>query len=145
MTIRISFKKIRPDAIVPKYQTKGASGLDISYCGDKSIVLKPFTPLLVPTGLTVEIPNGYEGQVRPRSSLGLKGITIPNSPGTIDSDYRGELKIIMMNLNRKVIEIEPGQRVAQLAITKVEKARVTEKRKLSRTKRGHGGFGSTGR
>lgn len=132
---------------LPVYGSSQAAGCDIKAClkGRNSITLKPFERVLIPTGLSMEIPKGFEVQVRPRSGLSLKtGLMVVNSPGTIDSDYRGELKIIMANLSNKDEVIEHGQRVAQLIIAPVHQLDWVETVALSETTRGVGGFGSTG-
>jgi dUTP pyrophosphatase len=109
------------------------------------VVIRPLERVLVSTGISIELPEGYEAQVRPRSGLSLKkGITVLNSPGTIDADYRGEIKVILINLSDKEVVIEKGERIAQMVISKVERANVVEVSSLSSTKRQEGGFGSTG-
>ena len=131
---------------LPAYQTDGAAGLDLSAALREPLVLQPLDRALVPTGLVVVIPPGFEGQVRPRSGLALRhGLSMPNSPGTIDSDYRGELQVLVVNLGREPVTISRGMRVAQLVIAPVARAElhvVTEAR--GATGRGAGGFGSTG-
>lgn len=130
---------------LPSYKTQGAAGMDLHANIDQSITLAPFERKLVPTGLFIEIPFGYEAQVRPRSGLALKhGITVPNSPGTIDSDYRGEIKVILMNLSKEPFIIKDGERIAQLVIAKHEIAEWTQVQTLETTTRGEGGFGHTG-
>lgn len=129
----------------PAYATPGSAGLDIRASIDTSIQLHPLQRLLVPTGLYMEIPSGYEAQVRPRSGLALKqGITCLNSPGTIDSDYRGELKVLLINLSNEIQVIETGDRIAQLIFAKIAKADLIVVQQLDDTLRGHGGFGHTG-
>ena len=131
---------------LPHYETVSAAGLDVRANTTESIVLEPLQRALVPTGLYVEIPDGYEIQVRPRSGLAAKhGISIANAPGTIDPDYRGEIKVILVNLSNEPFELKPGERIAQLVVaqfTRIEWESVSE---LSETERGAGGFGSTGR
>lgn len=128
----------------PKYQTEGAAGMDV--CSIKNVVLRPGDNAIVPTGLSFEIPVDYEIQVRPRSGLALKhGITVLNSPGTIDSDYRGELGIILMNLGKNDFHIEIGDRIAQIVLCPVVKMEFEIVNDLSDTDRGSGGFGSTGK
>ncbi|BEP29320.1 dUTP diphosphatase [Helicovermis profundi] len=130
---------------LPKYETTGSSGLDLLTNNDEDIVLKSLERTLVPTGLFVEIPKGFEGQVRARSGLSIKhGITLINGIGTIDSDYRGELKIPVVNLSTEDFTIKKGLRIAQLVIIKHERVELEEVKTLSDTSRGHGGFGSTG-
>ncbi len=131
---------------LPEYATQGSSGMDVRANIEKSIVLQPLQRFLVPTGLCIEIPIGYEAQMRPRSGLALKnGITCLNSPGTIDADYRGELKVILINLSNEVQTIEHGDRIAQLVFTKVEKVQLNLVQQLNDTIRGDGGFGHTGK
>jgi dUTP pyrophosphatase len=131
---------------LPKYETEGAAGLDLKAELSDSIVLKPLERVLIKTGLYIEVPQGYEAQVRPRSGLAFKhGITVLNSPGTIDSDYRGEIGVILVNLSHNDFEIKDGERVAQLVFAKVEQAAWQETINLSETNRGEGGFGSTGK
>jgi dUTP pyrophosphatase len=142
----ISFCKTRNHQwALPKYQTALAAGLDLVADIDSEITLKPLERQLVNTGFSVEIPAGFEGQVRPRSGLSLKkGLTVLNSPGTIDADYRGEIKVILVNLSNEVATVAPGERVAQLVISPVEQAEIVEVTHMSETKRGSAGFGSTG-
>ena len=128
---------------VPSYSTEHAAGLDVSSA--EALVLRPGERQAVPTGFAIEIPHGYEVQVRPRSGLALKhGITCLNTPGTIDSDYRGEVKIILANLGHEPFEVRRGDRIAQLVPAPVLQARFVEAEKLAETARGAGGFGSTG-
>ena len=130
---------------LPQYATEGSSGMDIRAALDIPLTLQPLERSLVPTGLFVEIPTGYEIQVRPRSGLAIKyGITCLNSPGTIDSDYRGEIKIILINLSGEEQVIKPGDRIAQMIIQHVEKAEWKESEEINFTARNTGGFGHTG-
>ncbi|MFA7445301.1 MAG: dUTP diphosphatase [Flavobacteriaceae bacterium] len=130
---------------LPKYETVASAGMDLRANLTESIVLKPFERILVKTGLFIELPLGYEAQVRPRSGLALKkGITVLNTPGTIDADYRGEIGVILINLSNEDFLIENGERIAQLVIAKYEQAELIEVNELSETQRGAGGFGSTG-
>ncbi|MFA5333197.1 MAG: dUTP diphosphatase [Candidatus Nanoarchaeia archaeon] len=140
--MELKIKKLIPEAILPQYKTSQSAGMDL--CSAEECIIKPMEIKLVPTGLSLEIENGFEAQVRPRSGLALKGITVLNSPGTIDSDYRGEVKVILMNLGREEFKIIKGDRIAQLIIAKVEQATIVESDELNSTKRGAGGFGSTG-
>jgi dUTP pyrophosphatase len=131
---------------LPKYATIASAGIDIRANLDEAIVLKPLERTLVKTGLFLEIPEGYEAQVRPRSGLALKkGITVLNSPGTIDADYRGEIGVILVNLSQEPFEIESGDRIAQLIFAKVEQANWIQTNELADSERGQGGFGSTGK
>ena len=141
----IKFKKLHVDVVMPKYETKGASGMDLRAFLDDDIVLKPMDRMLIPTGLKMEIPIGYEAQVRPRSGLSIKnGITLINCIGTIDADYRGELKIPLVNLSNEEFTIKNGDRIAQMVIMPVVQANIVETDNLSDTERQEGGFGSTG-
>lgn len=131
--------------ILPAYETSASAGLDLRANLEEAIVLKSFGRTLVKTGLFLEIPEGYEAQVRPRSGLALKkGVTVLNSPGTIDADYRGEVGVILINLSNEDFIIENGERIAQLVFSKIEQAEWLEVNILSETHRGEGGFGSTG-
>ena len=133
---------------MPAYQTSGAAGFDLHACleSGEPIPLEPGNIVVVPTGLAMAIPEGFEGQVRPRSGLASKfGVTLPNAPGTIDWDYRGEIKVPLVNLGRQVVAIEPGMRIAQMVISPVVRVRIVASRSLDATARGSGGFGSTGR
>ena len=142
---KILIKKLNQKAIIPKYETLGASGLDLSANLEKNIVLKPGEKCLVPTGIAVTIPNEYEFQIRPRSGLAMKNsITVLNTPGTIDADYRGEIKVIIINLGNKNFEITNGTRIAQMVLCPISKAKLLEVDDLDNTTRGDGGFGSTG-
>lgn len=135
------------DNALPKYETENSAGMDLrAYLPDGQIVIKPMQRTLVPTGLFMEIPVGYEGQVRPRSGLAIKsGITVLNSPGTIDADYRGEIKVILINLSDSDFVINSGDRIAQLVIARCEQMEVVEVEVLTETERGAGGFGHTGK
>lgn len=141
-------KMLSPRATLPAYQSAGAAGLDLSAClptDSERITLAPGEITLVPTGLAVAIPQGFEGQVRARSGLATKhGIGLPNAPGTIDSDYRGELKVAVINFSSKAFEITHGLRIAQLVIAPVARAAICVVADLDETARGSGGFGSTG-
>lgn len=132
---------------LPNYETANSAGMDLrAYLPDGQIAIKPMQRTLVPTGLFMEIPVGYEGQVRPRSGLAIKsGITVLNSPGTIDADYRGEIKVILINLSDSDFVINNGDRIAQLVIAKCEQMEVVEVEMLTETERGAGGFGHTGK
>ena len=131
---------------LPKYETSGASGLDVRACLDQALILEPGQRVAVPTGLSVEIPMGYEIQVRPRSGWALKeGMMVLNTPGTIDSDYRGEIKIILANLGNRPVKIHDQDRIAQLVLCPVVQLHWESVDELSHSDRGEGGFGSTGR
>ncbi|MDE3213845.1 MAG: dUTP diphosphatase [Bacteroidota bacterium] len=130
---------------LPAYATAGSSGMDLRAHLSEPVVLKPMQRALIPTGIHLELPDGYEGQVRPRSGLALKqGISCLNSPGTIDSDYRGEVKVILVNLSQETHQIENGERIAQLVISKYERVAWKEVPDLAHSNRGTGGFGHTG-
>lgn len=130
---------------LPAYETPSSAGLDVRAVLTENLILKPLERALIPTGLFLEIPSGFECQVRPRSGLALKkGLTVLNSPGTIDADYRGEVGVILINLSSEEVQIESGERIAQLVFAKVEQAEWLETEILSKTERGAGGFGSTG-
>ncbi len=131
---------------LPAYATVGSSGLDVRAWISKPVVLKSLERFLIPTGIFLEIPEGYEAQMRPRSGLAVKqGLTCLNSPGTIDSDYRGELKVLLVNLSNQPQTINNGERIAQIVFAKVEKISWAETEVLSETIRGEGGFGHTGK
>lgn len=130
---------------LPVYATNGSSGLDLRAFLSESIVIKPFERYAIPTGLFISIPNGYEGQVRPRSGLAVNhGITVLNTPGTIDSDYRGEIKVILINLSDKEFAINNGDKIAQIVFSKYEKIQWQQVEVLDETNRNNGGFGHTG-
>lgn len=130
---------------LPQYETPGSAGMDLRAAVSEPLVLRSLDRAAVPTGLAIAVPAGFEGQVRPRSGLALRrGLGMPNSPGTIDADYRGELKVLVINLGREDIVIERGMRIAQLLICPVVQAEVRAVAELDETRRGTGGFGSTG-
>ena len=130
---------------LPHYATEGSAGMDLRANLDSAITLQPLERQLVPTGLFIELPNGYEAQIRPRSGLAMKqGITCLNSPGTVDSDYRGELKVILINLSDSEQTIHHGDRIAQMIIAKTERAELVLVQQLNESARGEGGFGHTG-
>ncbi len=130
---------------LPLYETTGSAGMDLRAQLQEPVMLKPLQRALIPTGLYIELPDGFEAQVRPRSGLALKkGVTVLNSPGTIDSDYRGEIKVIMINLSNETTVINTGERIAQMIISKYEKVVLKEVDELNETERGEGGFGHTG-
>lgn len=136
----------RSNNTLPEYATAGSSGMDIRADLNETVTIRPLERVLIPTGLFVELPTGYEAQIRPRSGLAIKyGITCLNTPGTIDPDYRGEIKIILINLSHEQHAIEPGDRIAQMVIQKVEKAFLVPVIELNETERSAGGFGHTGK
>lgn len=131
---------------LPEYATSGSSGMDIRANIQQPITLQPLERALIPTGLFVEIPVGYEAQIRPRSGLAIQqGITCLNTPGTIDADYRGEIKVILINLSNEKVNIEHGERIAQMVFTKVEQVQLIAVTTINKTERGEGGFGHTGK
>lgn len=140
--INVKIKKLDPDLSTPVYKTVGSAGCDI--CASEDTVVPWNGPAMVPTGLFIEVPEGYECQVRPRSGLAKEGITVFNSPGTVDSDFRGEMKILLYNVTDFDFEIKKGDRIAQLVFAPVEQAQFEVVDELSETIRGHGGWGSTG-
>lgn len=141
----VTFKLLRPDAVAPRYMSEHAAGLDLAAALDGPVTLAPGARAAIGTGLAMALPPGFEGQVRPRSGLATRhGLTIPNAPGTIDADYRGELFVALINLGREPVEIGHGDRVAQLVIAPVARAAVIVAEQLGGTGRGAGGFGSTG-
>lgn len=142
MQVRIINQSSNP---LPQYETTGSAGMDLRAALEAPVSLSPMERRLIPTGLFIELPAGYEAQIRPRSGLAIKkGLTLVNAPGTIDSDYRGEIKIILINLSTERQIIEPGERIAQMVIAKYEQIKWQEAEVLSETGRGAGGFGSTG-
>ena len=142
MTIKVVHTSTNP---LPRYESELAAGMDVRTSIPESVTLQPLERRLFPTGLRLEIPAGYEVQVRPRSGLALKrGLTVLNAPGTIDADYRGEVGVILINLSSESQTIEPGERIAQLVVAKVEQAEMMEAETLSDTERGEGGFGHSG-
>ena len=144
MEIKITVLKHGPEDI-PKYATQGSAGMDIQAAIDKPIIVKPGKRILIPTGFKVEIPENFEIQVRPRSGLAIKhGISVLNSPGTIDSDYRGEIGVILINHGDTDFKINPFDRIAQIVVTQIIKVNIIKNDDLSKTQRGSGGFGSTG-
>ena len=141
MTIKIINESAHP---LPEYQTESSAGMDLNANLAESITLKSLERKLIPTGLFLELPSGYEAQIRPRSGLAIKnGITVLNSPGTIDADYRGEIGVILVNLSSEDFTINNGDRIAQMVIAQYETAKWQEVKSLNETERGEGGFGST--
>ncbi len=143
----LKIQRLRPNsATLPRYHSAHAAGMDLAADLDGPLTLTPRARAAVPTGLALEIPPGFEGQVRPRSGRALaEGLALVNSPGTIDADYRGEIKVILVNLGEAPIVVRPGDRIAQLVITPVARAEVVEVAELEPSSRGDGGFGHTGR
>lgn len=143
--LEIAVKRLRPDAIIPRYMTGHAAGLDLCAALDEPVTLAPGERRLIPTGLAMAIPDGFEGQVRPRSGLALRhGIGMVNAPGTIDADYRGEIGVLLVNHGLEPFRIASGDRIAQLVVAPVIRVELCEEEELSTTERGAGGFGHTG-
>ena len=141
----LRFKKQLASLALPEYASSGAAGLDLRAFVETEITIPPLGRARIPTGLFIEVPEGYEAQVRPRSGLAYNnGVTVLNSPGTIDSDYRGEVSVILINLGAEPFTVKNGERIAQMVISPVIRAQVAEAELLSETTRGSGGFGSTG-
>ena len=142
---KLEFVRLRPSAGVPQYMSASAAGFDLSAALEVERILAPGERGLIETGLSIAIPDGYEGQVRPRSGLALEyGVTVANAPGTIDADYRGEVKVLLVNLGNQPARIVPRQRIAQLVIAPIARVQLAEVQELTTTQRGEGGFGSTG-
>ena len=142
---QVAFRRLRPDAVLPRYMSDGAAGMDLAASLDEPVLLGPGERHAVGTGLAVEIPIGFEGQLRARSGLALRsGVALANGIGTIDSDYRGEIKVILVNLGSQPVTFRTGDRIAQLVIAPVTRCQVVEASAISSTARGSGGFGSTG-
>jgi dUTP pyrophosphatase len=147
MTIEIQITRLPHgrDLPLPSYQSAQAAGLDLLAAVEAPVTLKPGDRALIPTGIAIALPEGHEAQVRPRSGLAIKqGVTVLNSPGTIDADYRGEIKVALVNLGQEPVAIERGMRIAQMVVAPVSHARLREVATLGETSRGTGGFGSTG-
>jgi len=146
-TVTLNVKRLdhHRDLPLPSYQSDGSSGLDLRAAVDKAVTLQPGEIRLIPTGLSISIPKGYEAQIRPRSGLALRhGLGLVNSPGTIDADYRGEIGVIAINWGKEPLTIKRGDRIAQIVVSKVYRAKVEEVDELDPTKRGKGGFGHSG-
>ena len=143
--MKLAIRRVHPDAVLPTYMSDGAAGMDLAALVASPLTLAPGERALVPTGLAIAVPDGYEAQVRPRSGLAAKhGVTCLNSPGTIDSDYRGEVKVLLVNHGREPFVVTSGLRIAQLVVAPVVRAAIEEVGELPPTRRGAGGFGSTG-
>jgi len=143
--IKIQIKKLSNTVSTPKYETPGSSGMDIAAHIENNLIINPGEKALVATGFSIAIPRGYEVQIRPRSGLAAKkSITVLNSPGTIDADYRGEIKVILINLGKEKFVVKNGERIAQMVVCPVDQANLDEVKELSDTERGSDGFGSTG-
>ena len=145
-TTILKIEKLAHNTYLPEYQTEGAAGMDLCAAIDVPVLLKPMERKLIPTGIKIELERGFEAQVRPRSGLSIKhGITLINCVGTIDEDYRGEVCVPVVNLSNEEYTISPNERIAQMVISKVEKAKIEVVTELSQTQRAAGGFGSTGK
>ena len=143
--IKILIKRLSKEVSLPKYETSGSSGMDLSANINTNINIDPGKTAIIPTGLAISIPKGFEVQIRPRSGLAAKQkISVLNTPGTIDADYRGEIKVILINLGQDSFKVEKGFRIAQMVVCPVVQAQLKEVNDLSETERGEGGFGSTG-
>ena len=142
--MKVNIKKLSENAVIPQYQTEQAAGCDLHAVLDAPVTLRSLERKLIPTDLSIELPVGYEAQVRPRSGLALKhGVTVLNTPGTVDADFRGNVGVILVNLSTEPYTVQPGERIAQLVIAKHEHVEFEESVELSETERGTGGFGST--
>lgn len=142
--MNIQIKKLKPNATLPSYQTAQAAGMDLHACLDESVTLAPGERKMIPTGLAITLPVGYEAQIRARSGMSIKhGITMVNGIGTVDADYRGEIGVLVINLGQEAFEITPDMRIAQMVIARYETAVWQESDELDETARGAGGFGST--
>ena len=142
---KILIKKLSDKVLIPKYETPGSSGMDIAALIDEDITIKPGHTVIIPTGFALAVPEKYEIQIRPRSGLAAKNsVTVINTPGTIDSDYRGEIKVILINLGKKEFIVKDGMRIAQMILCPAMQGELVEVSELSSTTRGAGGFGSTG-
>ena len=142
---KIQIKRLSKKVLIPKYETSGSSGMDIAAHIDKNVIIEPGEKALIPTGFTLSIPKGFEVQIRPRSGLAVKNnVSVLNTPGTIDSDYRGEIKVILINFGKEKFVVENGSRIAQMVVCPVEQVSLEEVQDLEKTDRGEGGFGSTG-
>ena len=143
--VTVKFQRHADDVVLPDYATPGAAGVDIAAHLDTAVTLAPFARAAIATGFSMQLPSGYEAQIRPRSGLALKhGVTVANAPGTIDSDYRGEVAVILINLSQQDFTITPGMRIAQMVIAPVTHCRFEDTLQLDMSDRGAGGFGSTG-
>ena len=142
---KIQIKKLSNAVLTPKYETPGSSGMDIAAHIEQDLIINSGDRALIPTGFSLSVPRGYEVQIRPRSGLAVKkGVTVLNTPGTIDSDYRGEIKVILINLSKDEFSVKNGERIAQMVVCPIKQVIVEEVKELTETIRGIGGFGSTG-
>ena len=144
--MKVKIKKVSADAMLPRYMTAQAAGMDLFAAVAEPVAIAPLGRALIPTGIAIELPDGYEAQVRPRSGLAVRnGITMLNTPGTIDPDYRGEIRVILANLGSEPFEVKNGDRIAQLVVSRFERVDWVPVEELGDTDRGSGGFGHTGR
>ena len=142
----LKIERLSHNKFIPEYKTEGAAGMDLCAAISEPVTLKPLERALIPTGMKIELEHGYEAQIRPRSGMSIKhGITLINCVGTIDEDYRGEVCIPVVNISNETYSIQPDERIAQMVIARVEQAHIEVVTELSETKRGEGGFGSTGK
>ena len=143
--LKVKIVRLNKQALLPVYATAHAAGMDISACIEAPVTIEPFTTALIPSGFALELPEGYEAQLRPRSGLALRSmISLPNTPATIDADYRGEVKVILVNYGKEPFIVRHGDRIAQMVVARVEHVRFEEVEELGSTVRGEGGFGHTG-
>ncbi len=143
--LNVKIVRLNKQALLPVYATAHASGMDISACLEAPVTIEPFTTALIPSGFALELPEGYEAQLRPRSGLALRSlISLPNTPATIDADYRGEVKVILINYGKEPFVVRHGDRIAQMVVARVEQVCFEEVEELGSTVRGDGGFGHTG-
>ncbi len=143
--IQVKIVRLHKQASLPVYATAHAAGMDIAACLEAPVTLEPFTTALIPSGFAIELPEGYEAQLRPRSGLALRSlISLPNTPATIDADYRGEVKVILINYGKEPFVVQHGDRIAQMVVARVEQVHFEEVAELGSTRRGEGGFGHTG-
>ncbi len=143
--LNVKIVRLNKQALLPIYATAHAAGMDISACLEAPVTIEPFTTALIPSGFALELPEGYEAQLRPRSGLALRSlISLPNTPATIDADYRGEVKVILINYGKEPFIVRHGDRIAQMVVAKVERVCFEEVKELGLTVRGDGGFGHTG-
>jgi len=144
--LKVKIKKLKSNAILPTYQTVHSAGMDIYACLDEPMTIKPMERVIIPTGISIELPDGYESRIHSRSGLSFRdGISMANGTGIIDADYRGEYGVLLINFSNEYFVVEPEMRIAQLVISRYEQVAWQEAEELSETKRGTGGFGSTGK
>jgi dUTP pyrophosphatase len=143
--VKVKIVRINKKAVLPAYATSHAAGMDVAACLEEPVTVLPFSTALVPSGLAIELPDGYEAQLRPRSGLALRSmISLPNTPATIDADYRGEIRVILINYGKEPFTVRHGDRIAQMVVARVDRVVFEEVERLDSTARGDGGFGHTG-